>query len=111
MVEFADLQQRVAPHGASLQAAGLAPLLPSTLACHVERRVAEMRALGPDDATHIPAELAERALAALPQLRRVARLLTDSGPALTSLEHNDLHPNNVFIPRPDEADAALLRLR
>lgn len=98
-VEFAGLQRRLAGHRAELAAAGLAALPPVDVAGSVERQVAVMRAMPQDSAVHIDAALAGRALAALPALRATAARL-EATAALTSLDHNDLHLNNVFARPP-----------
>jgi len=100
--EFGDLQRRASGGADSLLAAGLVPLLPSMVADHVERHVERMRRLMPGSTVFVPPEVAEDVLRALPALRKTAERLEAAGPPLTSLEHNDLHQNNVFIPRPDE---------
>lgn len=105
VAEYADLQRRVADHRGDLVAAGLAPLPPATVTEHLERHVGLMRAMPPDSAVHIDDALAERALAALPALQTTAERLEALAP-LSSLEHNDLHPNNVFVPLADEVALA-----
>lgn len=100
--EYADLQRRVAGAEAALAAAGLESLPPERVAEILEDRVRRLRALGPEDIAHVPAELAERSLEALPRLVRLSERLEQTGPRLRSLDHNDLHTNNAFLPRPDE---------
>jgi len=101
VAEYADMQRRLRDHRADLVDAGLAPLLPLDVADHVEKQVVRMRRLPVGDALHIDAELADRVLRSLPALRATAERLDDVAP-LASLEHNDLHQNNVFIPHADE---------
>lgn len=101
--EFADVQRRVAGAEEPLLAAGLQPLPPSAAADHVEHHVEQMRRRPPDDACYLPPGLADLVLRSLPSLRRTAGRLAAAGPALTSLEHNDLHQNNVFVPSSEEA--------
>jgi len=96
--EFGDVQRRVVEHGDDLLAAGLVPLLPAMAADHVERQVERMRRLPPGDLGSVPPELAERVLRALPAVRETAHRLAEASPPLATLEHNDLHQNNVFAP-------------
>jgi hypothetical protein len=102
VAEFGQMQRRCADHRDDLVAAGLAPLVPAMVAEHVEQQMQRMRRLPPSDLGHVGPDLAERALRAVPILRATAARLADASPQLTSLEHNDLHQNNVFIPRPVE---------
>lgn len=105
VADFARLQRRVAGRETALTDAGLVRMLPSETPELVARRVDQMRAAPADSAVHIDAELAERALAALPALAATAERLAELAPPLASLEHNDLHHNNVFVP--DAGDAPL----
>ena len=100
--EYADLQRRVRGHREELAAAGLPRFTPDLVPGHLEHAVTQMRTLHRADPLHLPGELADRVLEAVPKLRHVADLLHSCGPPLESLEHNDLHPNNTFIPRADE---------
>lgn len=100
--EYADLQRRVCEHGADLLAAGLSTLFPGDVADFVTASVAALRQLPADDPRRLDADLTEQILAALPRLRDQVSIL-DAGPIPCSLEHNDLHNNNVFIPRADES--------
>jgi len=103
VAEFADLQRRVARHPHEMKTAGLTWLLPEAAADDLEVQIERMRRLPPSDAAYVGTDLAERVLNALPAVRRTARSLATAAPPLASLEHNDLHQNNVFIPRPDES--------
>lgn len=102
VAEFADLQRRVADHRDELAAAGLAPLLPSMAADQLEQQIERLRRLPPSDVAYVGPDLAERVLLALPALRQTAQRLAAALPPVESLEHNDLHQNNVFARRPDE---------
>lgn len=100
--QFADLQKRSAGGEPELVAAGLDRLPPELAAEILEVHVRRLRALDPGDQACVDAELAERALRALPRLVALAERLDLAGPPLRSLEHNDLHTNNAFVPRPGE---------
>ncbi len=103
VVEFAELQRRVAEDKDVLLTAGLAPLLPEMVADHVEQQVERLRSLPPTDVAHIAPELARRVVDAVPAVRETAERLAAITPGLASLDHNDLHQNNVFAPRPEES--------
>ncbi|MDX6307868.1 MAG: hypothetical protein QOI06_914 [Nocardioidaceae bacterium] len=102
VAEFADLQRRVADHREELMNAGLLPLLPEMAAEYIEDQIARMRGLAPGDLAYVGPELAERVLRALPAVGETARRLAAAAPPVASLDHNDLHQNNVFIPHADE---------
>ncbi|MEJ7629142.1 MAG: hypothetical protein WKF54_06065 [Nocardioidaceae bacterium] len=70
-----------------------------------------MRHLPPADLGYVTPELAERVLRALPALRATAGRMAAVAPALASIEHNDLHQNNVFIPRPELAETPDIKIR
>jgi hypothetical protein len=102
VAEFAEMQRRTTAHRDDLLAAGLAPLLPAAAADQLEEQIERLRSLPPSDAAYVGTELAERVLRALPAIRATAERLAAASPPLEALEHNDLHQNNVFIPREDE---------
>jgi hypothetical protein len=103
VAEFADLQRRVAGHRDALVTAGLVPLLPADAADHLEAQLERLRRLPPTDTAYVAPERAERTLQALPAVREIAERLAGTAPPLASLEHNDLHRSNVFIPAADES--------
>lgn len=103
VAEFANLQRRLSDHRDVLVSAGLVPFLPELAAGYVEAQVERLRRLPPTDMAYVGPELAESVLRAVPAIQKVAEQLAASSPPLASLEHNDLHQSNVFIPRPDES--------
>ncbi len=100
--DWADVQRRLLPHGDSLTATGMTTVDPAAVASYVEARVAANAGLPPADTAHLPADDAARLRAALPEIARWGRELAD-GPLPVTLDHNDLHANNVFVPQPGEA--------
>lgn len=103
VAEFAELQRAAESAPDALLGAGLASLLPEQAAELVRRRVEDMRSRDEGDALHITAELADSAIEALPRIDELGRRIHDATGGLASLEHNDLHHNNTFLPRPDES--------
>lgn len=102
LVEFADLQRRASSHREAFEAAGLAPLLPGSAADYIEEQLDRLQQLPAADLASVRHELAGHVLAAAPSIRATADRLAAAAPPLTSIDHNDLHHNNVFVPRPDE---------
>ncbi len=100
--EYADLQQRVARHGEALQNAGLERLTPDVAVTRLEQVLAEITGLADKDPLHLSQGAAQRVARQLPRLRAAADSLA-AGPVPMSLEHNDLHPGNAFVPRPGES--------
>jgi hypothetical protein len=99
--DWADVQRRLVPHGDKLTATGITAVDPAEVASYAESRIAANAALPPDDTAHLPPDDAARLLAALPEIERWGRELAD-GPLLVTLDHNDLHANNAFVPQPGE---------
>jgi hypothetical protein len=95
--DFAELQQQVAPHGEKLLEAGLAPLEPGIAGNFVSNQLLLHTGLPEEHPLHLNAEQADRIYASVPTIENAAALLLALGVPL-SLEHNDLHPNNAFIP-------------
>lgn len=99
--DYADMQQRLASTRDEVAAAGLVTVSPLETADFVERATEQMAALPAAAAAHLDLQTRNRVRDGLPHLRVLGRRLADL-PGGMSLQHNDLHPNNVFLPRPDE---------
>ena len=97
LTDFAELQQQVAPHGKRLMNAGLAPLEPSIAGNFVSNQLLLHTGLPAEHPLHLNAEEADCVYAGVPAIEDAAAQLIALGVPL-SLEHNDLHPNNAFIP-------------
>jgi hypothetical protein len=101
VAEFGELQRRLAPHSEELARAGLPLMLPPDTPQYVRREAQRMSALPADDPEHMEADAAAQVMGAYQPLSRDAELLS-SGPIPLSLEHNDLHHNNAFVPPGDQ---------
>ncbi len=105
----ADLQVRLAPHGAHL---GLVAMAPEDATTYVGDAIGRLRALPLGDPRRLDDISAARLEALLPTIGRWADEVADLDLPLT-MNHNDLHPNNVLEPSPgdlrffDLADAVL----
>ena len=93
--EAALLQRDLVPHHAALVELGMAQLRPEESADYVAARVEQYATLPPRDPRRLAPEVAERLRAHLPVVRRWAEQVAALGLPLT-LNHNDLHENNVF---------------
>lgn len=98
VVEWAQIQRRLAAHVDRLHAVGLTMLPPETATELVEGYAA----LPPDAPGHLDADTAARVPKLLSTVELWARQLTQTGLPIT-LEHNDLHAHNAFLPQPGEA--------
>lgn len=97
VTDFAQLQQKVSAHGKKLQDAGLASLDPGIAGNFVSNQLLLHTGLPAEHPLHLDAEDADRIYASVPAVEDAAARLSALGVPL-SLEHNDLHPNNAFIP-------------
>jgi hypothetical protein len=93
--DAALLQRELAPHLEEIVAVGATPLPPEDAHGYVAARVEQYAALDPADPRRLAPEVAARLVRHLPQVRRWAEQVTALGLPLT-LNHNDLHENNVF---------------
>jgi hypothetical protein len=93
--DAALLQREVTPHVEEIVAVGATPLPPEDAHDYVAARVEQYAALGPADPRRLAPEVAARLVGHLPQVRRWAEQVAALGLPLT-LNHNDLHENNVF---------------
>jgi len=99
--EWAELQRRLAGHTERLLAVGVTAMPPAAAARYVAERIDVYAARPAGDAGHIDAETTDRLRALLPDVRRWAEQLDATGLPST-LDHNDLHANNAFVPRHGE---------
>lgn len=91
----AALQREVASASASLAGCGLTAIPPEEAAAYLARRVDELGALPEGDPRRLPADDAAALRAHLPVVRAWAEQVAALGLPVT-LNHNDLHENNVF---------------
>jgi hypothetical protein len=93
--EAAALQRELVPHHAELQALGMAQLRPEESVAYLSARIEQYAGLAADDPRVLAPEVADRLRAHLPVVRRWAEAVAEVALPLT-LNHNDLHENNVF---------------
>ncbi len=93
--EAAELQRTLVPHHDELLAVGMTPLRPDEAVGYLAARIEQYAGLPSDDPRLLAPEVAERLRAHLPVVRRWADEVAALGLPLT-LNHNDLHENNVF---------------
>ena len=93
--EAAVLQRELLPHLAELVAVGTTVLAPEMAPHYVRARVEQYAALSEGDPRRLSPDVADRLRAHLPVVRRWAEQVAALGLPLT-LNHNDLHENNVF---------------
>jgi Ser/Thr protein kinase RdoA (MazF antagonist) len=93
--EAALLQRELVPHHDALRAAGMTELTPSEAPDYVTARVEQYAALPAGDPRRPDDDLAARLRAHQPVVRRWAEEVCALGLPIT-LNHNDLHENNVF---------------
>ena len=92
--EAASLQRELVPHRSELLAVGLTELTPHQAPGYLSARVEQYAALPADDPRRLQPDVADRLRAHLPVVRRWAEQVAALGLPLT-LNHNDLHDNNV----------------
>jgi hypothetical protein len=93
--EAALLQRELVPHHGELMGLGMSELRPEEANDYVSARIEQYAALAADDPRVLAPEVADRLRAHLPVVRRWAEEVAALGLPLT-LNHNDLHENNVF---------------
>jgi hypothetical protein len=93
--EAALLQRELVPHHAELIGLGMTQLRPDDAVGYLSARIEQYAALGAEDPRVLAPDVAERLRAHLPVVRRWAEEVAALGLPLT-LNHNDLHENNVF---------------
>lgn len=97
VTDFAELQQRVAPYRKELLDAGLGSLEPDIAGNFVSNQLLLHTGLPPEHPLHLDPASADRIYGSVPRIEEAAAQLNALGVPL-SLEHNDLHSNNAFIP-------------
>ncbi len=97
MTDFADLQKAVLPHADRLIAAGLVNMNPEVAANFVENQLLLHTGLPPQHPLYLSSQDADHVLSQLPRIRSAVEVLRGLGVPL-SLDHNDLHPRNAFLP-------------
>ena len=98
VTEAAALQRQVSGHGEAVVASGLPDLRAERLLVVLEGLVETLSALPERHPTHLDASSRELIDAARPWLSDAIDVLRGS-PVPPSLQHGDLHPNNVFARR------------
>jgi hypothetical protein len=100
--QWAAAQRRLTPHVDALLAAGVTAFAPADAAEYAEGRIEAHAALPPEDPAQLAASDADRLRSLLPELEAWGAALA-GGPLTSTLDHNDLHANNAFAPRPGES--------
>lgn len=93
--EGAALQRELAAHRELLEGAGVSTLEPEATEEYVALRVGQYAGLAEADLRRLDPEVARRVEAHLPVVRRWVEQVAALGLPVT-LNHNDLHENNVF---------------
>ena len=93
--EAAELQRALLPHHDALLEAGLTELRPEDSPDYLAARIEQYAALDVADPRRLAPDVADRIRAHLPVVRRWAEQMAALGLPPT-LNHNDLHENNVF---------------
>ncbi|MBG6190847.1 hypothetical protein IWX64_001799 [Arthrobacter sp. CAN_A212] len=94
---FADFQLQLVPHGLPLAAAGLVSMDPAIAGNFASNQLLLHTGLPPDHPLHLSAQATDGIYASIPALEEAARSVAALGVPL-SLQHNDLHADNAFIP-------------
>lgn len=95
--DFAALQQIVAPRGERLSQAGLVIMNPEVAANFVENQLLLHTGLPPEHPLYLSAQDADDVVRRLPAIHHAVDVLR-SVPVPLSLDHNDLHGRNCFLP-------------
>jgi hypothetical protein len=93
--EAAELQRELVPHHGELLGVGMTELPPDQAVDYLSARIEQYAGLAADDPRVLAPDVADRLRAHLPVVRRWADEVAALGLPLT-LNHNDLHENNVF---------------
>jgi len=93
--DAALLQRELVPHHRELLATGMTELTPQQAPAYAAARIEQYAVLDPGDSRRLEPVVADRLRAHLPVVRRWAEQVAALGLPLT-LNHNDLHENNVF---------------
>lgn len=100
-VDFAELQRIVAPHGDRLAGAGLVIMNPEVAVDFVQNQLQLHTSIPAGHPMHLSVEEAADVVARLPAIAAAVDVLR-SVPVPLSLDHNDLHGGNCFLPGTDE---------
>lgn len=95
---YAHLQRATLGHGEDLAAVGLPDRSPATAGQTLRQVATAMAATPPGDPRHIDDQELTRLQAGVDVVEEAARCL-QHGPVPHALDHNDLFPRNVFVPR------------
>lgn len=95
--DFAGLQQAVAPHGERLSQAGLVVMNPDVASNFVENQLLLHTGLPPEHPLYLGPEEADDVVRRAPAIEEAVEVLRGVGVPL-SLDHNDLHARNCFLP-------------
>ncbi|WP_043442791.1 hypothetical protein [Arthrobacter sp. L77] len=98
--DFADLQRIAARHGERLAQAGLVTMNPEVAANFVENQLLLHTGLPAGHPLYLSAEGADDVVRRLPAVHRAVDALR-AVPVPLSLDHNDLHARNCFLPGTD----------
>jgi hypothetical protein len=93
--DAAELQRSLVPHHNELLDIGMTELQPEQSVGYLSARIEQYAGLGEDDSRRLEPEVADRLRAHLPVVRGWAEQVASLGLPMT-LNHNDLHENNVF---------------
>ncbi|MEE1621436.1 hypothetical protein ACQ3I4_13290 [Zafaria sp. Z1313] len=100
--DFARLQLELVPFGDTLFDAGLLHMDPAWLPAYIDEQLVLHASMPPEHPLHLPARDAEDLHRQLDVIHGMCDYLA-AGPVPLTLEHNDLHRNNTFLPStPDE---------
>ncbi|MBG6084748.1 phosphotransferase [Zhihengliuella flava] len=100
--DFAAVQQELATFGDTLFDAGLLHLDPAWLPHYIDEQLMLHASMPAEHPLHLPARDAEYLDRHLGEVKGMCEFLA-AGPVPLSLEHNDLHRGNAFVPSsPDE---------
>ncbi|WP_372699621.1 phosphotransferase [Arthrobacter sp. JSM 101049] len=99
--DFARLQRHLVPHGDELFDAGLGQLDPAFLPGYIDEQLLLHASLPTGHPLHLPERDAEDLHRQLGPVRDMAAFLA-AGPVPLSLDHNDLHRGNAFLPASPE---------
>ncbi|WP_019484023.1 MULTISPECIES: phosphotransferase [unclassified Arthrobacter] len=97
VMDFADLQKQLIPHKMPLAAAGLVSMDPAIAGNFASNQLLLHTGLPPEHPLHLSPQAADGVYLSIPALEEAAAAVLASGVPL-SLEHNDLHSGNAFIP-------------
>jgi hypothetical protein len=96
---YAELQRELMPHAAELLACGVADMRPARMPERFAEALAVADAIARRSGTPEDAALIQRVRAFEPTFASWCREL-EAAPASPSLDHNDLHPWNIFVGGP-----------